>query len=120
MKFPLFSVSCAMLGRAACVVGQRGAVIDGAYFFSTVPSSCYPFKPYPFRSYPIPSYPRLSHFELSWHKIGWRRACVELARAVAGNSLIFSRPDNAAFDMTVHSAHRWNQVSVRPGLSKLG
>lgn len=55
---------------------------------------------------------RLSHFELSWHGLGWRRAFVELARAVVGDSVIFSRPDNAAFDMTVHSAHRYNQVGM--------
>lgn len=32
---------------------------------------------------------------------------------MVGDSAIFSRPDNAAFDMTVHSAHRWNQVGAR-------
>ncbi|CAM9396560.1 unnamed protein product [Pylaiella littoralis] len=53
--------------------------------------------------------PRLSHFQLSWHHLGWHRACAEFARALVGDSVIFARPDNAAFDMTVHSAHRWNQ-----------
>lgn len=36
---------------------------------------------------------------------------------MAGDSVIFARPDNAAFDMTVHSAHRYNQVGmVNPGI----
>lgn len=54
---------------------------------------------------------RLEHFGLSWRKLGLSKAVNELLRAVVGDSWIFSRPDNAAFDMTVHSAHRWNQAS---------
>lgn len=63
---------------------------------------------------PLRSMPnsRLSHFQMSWRHLGWRRACVEVARAIAGDSVIFARPDNAAFDMTVHSASRYNQVRV--------
>lgn len=53
---------------------------------------------------------RLSHFELSWRHRGWWQACGEVFRAVIGDSTVFAHADNAAFDMTVHSAHRWNQV----------
>ncbi|CAM9419840.1 unnamed protein product [Ectocarpus sp. 12 AP-2014] len=53
--------------------------------------------------------PRLSHFELSWRRRGWRQGLKDVALAVVGKSAIYSQPDNAAFDMTVQSAHRLNQ-----------
>lgn len=61
---------------------------------------------------PCPSAYRLVHFQLSWRHLGLRRAVAEVWRAAVGNSVIFSRADNAAFDMTVQSAHRWNQVGA--------
>lgn len=55
---------------------------------------------------------RLSHFGLSWRRRGWRQGLKDVALAVMGKSAIYSQPDNAAFDMTVQSAHRLNQVRL--------
>lgn len=57
---------------------------------------------------------RLSHFQLSWQHLGLWRGCSAVVRAAVGDSAIFAREDNAAFDMTVHSAHRWNTVGPLP------
>lgn len=63
---------------------------------------------------------RLSHFELSWRRRGWRQGLKDVALAVVGKSAIYSQPDNAAFDMTVQSAHRLNQVGLVVKRSRYG
>lgn len=55
-------------------------------------------------------FPRLSSFQLSLRHLGPWRALVELWRTITADSYVFMGEDNAAFDITVHSAHRWNRV----------
>ena len=59
---------------------------------------------------------RLGHFRLSAWRFGGRsglRSLVGLARAVGGHSEVFEgKGDNAAYDMTIHSACRWNRRIV--------
>jgi hypothetical protein len=53
--------------------------------------------------------PQLQHWQFSW-RYGVSQAAGHLARALCGYSAIFNAGDNAAFDLTPHSAAAWNSA----------
>jgi hypothetical protein len=53
--------------------------------------------------------PQLQHWQFSW-RYGVSQAAGHLARALCGYSAIFNAGDNAAFDLTPHSAAVWNSA----------